>query len=100
MTPSDHNPPIDQAADSPNGGLEFPCQYPVKAMGKSDESFQRTVIEIVSEHVSVDENLIRSRSSKGGNYRSVTVTIDVESRAQLERIYQALRAHREVLWTL
>ena len=94
--------PSQNSDDSPNtpAGLEFPCAYPVKAMGKADEKFHQTVIDVVAQFASVDATQVRSKNSKAGNYRSITVTIHVESRTQLEQIYQALRAHRDVLWTL
>ncbi len=87
-------------AEPTEGGLEFPCQYPVKAMGKAGTAFEKTVIGIVAAHAEVGADQVRSRDSKGGNYQSVTVTINASSREHLERIYIALREHRDVLWTL
>ena len=82
-------------------GLEFPCEYPIKAMGRSEEVFALTVLEIVSRHVGpVSEDQVRTRASDAGNFQSITVTIQVESRSQLEAIYQALADHELVLWTL
>jgi putative lipoic acid-binding regulatory protein len=82
-------------------GLEFPCDYPIKAMGRSEEAFALAVVEIVSRHVGpVSEDQVRSRASNAGNFQSITVTIRVESRSQLEAIYQALADHELVLWTL
>ncbi|MEM6575531.1 MAG: DUF493 domain-containing protein [Pseudomonadota bacterium] len=81
-------------------GLEFPCTYPIKAMGKSGAGLTEQVLEIVSRHVAVEDDAVRSRPSKGGKYESITVTVQVESREQLEAIYGELTRHDQVLWTL
>lgn len=81
--------------------LEFPCQFPIKAMGKSSAQFDLTVVEIVRRHVDdLNEGAVSSRPSKGGKYTSVTVVIEATSRAQLDAIYQDLTDHPEVLMAL
>ncbi len=81
--------------------LEFPCEFPIKAMGKSSDQFDLTVVEIVRHHVEdIKEGAVTSRASKGGKYTSVTVVIEAKSRAQLDAIYQELTAHPEVLMAL
>lgn len=80
---------------------EFPCEFPIKIMGRADEAFIDTVIELISRHVpDLDERNITSRNSKQGNYISVTVTITATSKEQLDRIYLELNAHDAVLMTL
>lgn len=81
--------------------LEFPCRFPIKAMGKSSAQFDLTVVEIVRRHVDdLHEGSVSSRPSKGGKYTSVTVVIEATSRAQLDAIYQDLTDHPEVLMAL
>ncbi|WP_305906348.1 DUF493 domain-containing protein [Methylomarinum sp. Ch1-1] len=81
--------------------LEFPCQFPVKAMGKSSAHFDVTVVEIVRRHVSdIREGAVTSKPSRGGKYTSVTVVVDASNRAQLDAIYQDLTDHPEVLMAL
>ena len=88
-------------ADQQPAGLEFPCDYPVKAMGRTEDEFRDQVVEIVQRHVGpVKDDQIRSRSSSAGNFQSITVTVHVETRAQLESIYTDLAACEQVLWTL
>ncbi len=80
---------------------EFPCEFPIKIMGRADEAFIDTVTELISRHVpDLDESNITSRDSKQGNYISVTVTITATSKEQLDRIYLELNAHDAVLMTL
>ncbi len=81
--------------------LEFPCQFAIKAMGKSSENFDAIVVEIVRRHVSdIREGAVTSRPSKAGNYTAVTVIIEATSRAQLDAIYQGLTDHPEVIMAL
>lgn len=81
--------------------LEFPCDFPIKAMGKSEENFDALVVGIVRRHCpDLLEGAVKSRLSREGNYVSVTVTIQAESRSQLDRIYMDLTAHDKVLVAL
>lgn len=81
--------------------LEFPCQFAIKAMGKSSDSFDAIVVEIVRRHVQdIREGAVTTRPSKAGTYISVTVMIEATSRAQLDAIYQGLTDHPEVLMAL
>jgi putative lipoic acid-binding regulatory protein len=81
--------------------LKFPCQFPIKAMGKNTADFDAIVIEIVRQHVGdIKEGAVQSRLSKGDKYLSVTVTIEATSRKQLDAIYQGLTDCTEVLMAL
>jgi putative lipoic acid-binding regulatory protein len=81
--------------------FEFPCQFPIKAMGKSDVELPVLVTEIVRRHVlNIDEIAIKTRPSKDGNFISVTVIIEATSKQQLDAIYQDLTDHPHVLMSL
>ncbi|QWF71374.1 DUF493 domain-containing protein [Methylomonas paludis] len=81
--------------------LEFPCQFPIKVMGKSHADFDAMVVEVVRRHVDdISEGAVTSRPSKAGNYTAVTVVIEATSRAQLDAIYMELTACPEVLMAL
>jgi putative lipoic acid-binding regulatory protein len=81
--------------------LEFPCQFPIKVMGRSNPDFGSVVIEIVSRHVQdLFEQAVTIKPSKDGNYLSVTVIVQANSKQQLDSIYQDLSGHPQVLMTL
>ncbi|NOT86388.1 MAG: DUF493 domain-containing protein [Methylococcaceae bacterium] len=81
--------------------LEFPCQFPIKVMGKGDVEFELLVIELISEHIdNLDPSAVKRRPSKSGNYLAITVTIEAISKKQLDAIYQSLSAHPLVLMAL
>lgn len=81
--------------------LEFPCQFAIKAMGKTDVELDLLVIGIVRRHApDFGENAVKTRPSKDGNYLAVTVTIEATSKQQLDAIYQDLSNHPHVLMAL
>ncbi|MDI1230581.1 MAG: DUF493 domain-containing protein [Methylobacter sp.] len=81
--------------------LEFPCQFPIKAMGKTELKLDLLVIEIVRRHVAdINEGAVTTRSSKDGNYIAVTVIIEASSKQQLDAIYQDLTDHPHILMAL
>ena len=81
--------------------LEFPCQFAIKAMGKSSPDFDAIVVEIVRRHAGdIHEGAVSTRPSKAGTYTSVTVMIEATSRAQLDAIYQGLTDHPDILMAL
>jgi putative lipoic acid-binding regulatory protein len=81
--------------------IEFPCAFPIKAMGRAEDAFTSQVVSIVRRHApDLDESRVQVRASGGGNYVSVTVTITAESRAQLDAIYTELTACEAVMMAL
>ena len=81
--------------------LEFPCAFPIKAMGRTGPEFEQAVMEIMHRNVrDLDEASVKRQASKGGNYTSITVTINAVSQRQLDDIYRALTAHEAVTMAL
>lgn len=81
--------------------IEYPCDFPIKAMGRADSNFVQVVREIVTRHdPNIDETAIEVRSSRAGSYLSVTATIRATSREQLDRLYQELCDHPQVTLVL
>ncbi|PPC91746.1 MAG: transcriptional regulator [Methylobacter sp.] len=80
---------------------EFPCQFPVKAMGRSSPELELVVIEIIRRHSpETQSDAVRLRPSKAGNYTSVTVVIEAFSKQQIDAIYQDLTDSPHILVTL
>ena len=81
--------------------LQFPCSFPIKAMGLADEGFDSQVVGIVRRHSpDILEGAVTTRASSGGKYLAVTVTIHAQSREQLDAIYQDLVACEQVLFAI
>ncbi|QYZ67990.1 MAG: lipoate regulatory protein YbeD [Gammaproteobacteria bacterium (ex Lamellibrachia satsuma)] len=81
--------------------LEFPCDFSIKTMGRAEPGFDLLVVEMIRNHVpNLHEGAVKSRSSKGGKWVSVTVTIQASSKDQLDAIYLDLSAHEKVVMAL
>ena len=62
---------------------------------------QKMILALILPHLADQSDLeTRSRPSRDGNYLSLTVTIQAQSREQLDAIYRALSAHELVLMVL
>ena len=81
--------------------FEFPCDFPIKIMGKTQEGFAQTIAELIIRHApDFDLATMEMRASSAGRYHSLTCTIRAHSRAQLDAIYQDLSAHPMVAMAL
>ena len=69
--------------------IEFPTPFPIKALGKDEPGFRKTVLDIVVTHASFDPECdVKENLSGKGNFVSVTVTILAENQEQLDTVYQ------------
>lgn len=79
----------------------FPCDHALKAMGLAHHPLIEIITGIVRievpDFVPADAKTLPSRT---GKYHSITVTVRIERREQLENIYRALAACEEISWTL
>jgi putative lipoic acid-binding regulatory protein len=77
--------------------LEFPCDFPVKAMGLACDELEIAVIEIINRHVEyLAEDALKMKPSKTGKYTAITITITASSKQQLDAIYIDLTACEHV----
>ncbi len=81
--------------------IEFPCDFPIKAMGLASDTLHMTVFNIVRRHApELNQAAIKTRPSANGKYISVTITVNAQSRKQLDAIYRDLTACEHILMAL
>jgi putative lipoic acid-binding regulatory protein len=81
--------------------LEFPCRFPIKVMGAATDDFRSLVLGIVTQHFGEPAaGDIEERPSSGGRYLGITITVQAESKAQLDAVYRDLTSCRQVLVAL
>ncbi len=81
--------------------LEFPCEFPIKIMGRDTPTFSETARFLVEKHVGpINDAAIRRALSRNGSFVSITITVNAQSREQLDNIYRDVSAHEEVLVAL
>jgi len=85
--------------------IEYPCDFAFKAMCRvdkcSEQSVKSEIVKLVLEHV--DESLVlntQSKFSKTAKFESITLTVRLSNRTQLEAIYQTISASPLVVMTL
>ncbi|MFC1690400.1 YbeD family protein [Pseudomonadota bacterium] len=81
--------------------LEFPCRFPIKAMGRSSDDFESHVTAIVLNHAQLwPDEAVTTAPSREGNFLSVTAVIEAKSQEQLDAIYQDLTDSEQVMMAL
>ncbi len=81
--------------------LTFPCEFPIKIMGKNHHGFHQAVVEILKKHLEdFEDTVIREVESKQKNYCSLTVHVNAMSQEHLDGIYIDLTACDWVIMAL
>lgn len=71
--------------------IEFPCEYPIKVLGRSCDQLHTAVVEIFGRHApGFDSETISVKSSSGGKFTSITITIVATGPDQLSALHQDL----------
>lgn len=89
------------AALADTSPIAFPCDFPIKVMGRKQPGFAQAVTDIVRKHApDFDPATVAMRPSRQGRYLSVTCVLRATSRAQLDSLYQELCDHPSVVMVL
>jgi len=86
---------MEEVRESP---LTYPCDFPIKVMGRREAGFAQSVMEIVLKHApDFQPATMEMRPSRQGKYISLTVTVQARSREQLDALYRELCDHPSVV---
>lgn len=89
------------ASTSEESLITFPCDFPIKVMGETHSNFTSEIIKTIQVILpNFNAANIEMRGSSGGKYISLTCTVHVINKPQLDNIYRALTAHPMVKVTL
>lgn len=81
--------------------IQFPCDFTLKIVGKSEGHFEKIALAIIKEHFpETSPSHIQKKFSKDKNYLSLSVTVHAISKMQLDALYQALSSTKEILMVL
>jgi putative lipoic acid-binding regulatory protein len=90
-----------QSATTTESLLTFPCAFPIKVMGRTQDGFAQAIVTVVQRHVpDYDAATLEMRASRAGRYLSLTCTVNASSREQLDNLYRDLTAHPMVALVL
>ena len=77
--------------------IDYPCDFPIKIMGRSGDDFTRNMVAIVLRHApDFVADTVEIRASRSGAYLSLTCTLRAVSQAQLDDLYRELSTHPAV----
>jgi len=82
-----------------SSSLVFPCDLPIKVLGRNEAAFRDAALAIVRAHYG-EEHRVAEQLSREGAYLSLTITVRAASREQIDAVYNDLVAAREILMVL
>ena len=81
--------------------IEFPCNFPIKIIGRNTDNLMELVISVIRAHVpGFQAQSITSRESGQGKYVSVTVVLRATDKSILNKIYRDLSSNQKVIMVL
>lgn len=90
---SGESSPKQEVAENEPPKIEFPCDYPIKVLGRQNANYRTTVLEVFTRHApGFDAELITERVSRKGSFVSLTITITATGPAQLDALHKDLIA--------
>jgi len=82
------------APPAPDSLIEYPCQFPIKVMGRNVPGFVEAMLQLAQQFdPGFDPATLEQRPSKADNYLGLTLTVQVHNREQLDALYRALSSH-------
>ena len=81
--------------------IEYPSDFPLKIFGATQPDFAQAIAKVVLTHApDFNPTTIEMRKSSNAKYISLTCTIRVTSREQLDNLYRDLTSHPMVKMVL
>lgn len=81
--------------------ITFPCDYPVKVLGRSSAEFRGVVLEVFERHApGFDQAGVSVRDSRKGTFVALSVTITATGPEQLKALHEDLLATGHVQMVL
>jgi putative lipoic acid-binding regulatory protein len=81
--------------------IDFPCDFIIKVIGNTHDHFINNVIEIIQVKDKTFTNTkIETNYSKDDKYTSLTCTVYVTNKEDLDHIYSSLSTHPDTKFVL
>lgn len=81
--------------------IEFPARFPIKIIGKNTDEFKKSVAEILKNTLA-DGALLECREtpSKKDNYIAINALALFNNKQEIDKVYEALSADKNILMAL
>ena len=81
--------------------IDFPCDFPIKILGKDSDVFENTVSQIMAKHDQKYPKIkVKKNNSKNKNYIALTWVVNVNNQDELDNIYRDLSKDKNILFVL
>ncbi len=81
--------------------MTFPCEFPLKIIGKSSPNFLAEISAIIRMHYPLTADAaITVHMSEQGNYQSISAVIVAVNQEGLDALYQDLTRHPDIQMVL
>ncbi len=81
--------------------IEYPCDFPIKAMGLATDAIEDIFTDIVRRHLPHQITFnVKRKPSSAGKYISITIVLEAQNREQLDAVYRDLSDHEKILMSL
>ena len=88
-------------ATEANSLIDFPCEFPIKILGKESAVFENTVSKIMAKHdQKYSKTKVKKNNSKNKNYIALTWVVNVNNQNELDKIYIDLSKDKNILFVL
>ena len=78
--------------------LSFPCELPIKVLGRNEPSFREAAMRIVRSHYeALDDERVSEQSSRNNSYLSLTFFVVAQSREDADALFRDLTASTEIM---
>lgn len=78
--------------------LSFPCELPIKVLGRNEPSFREAAMRIVRSHYAdLDHERVSEQSSRNNSYLSLTFVVVAQSREDADALFRDLTASAEIM---
>ncbi len=77
--------------------MSFPCDFPIKIIGKNHRDFLDNVMTIVHKYFpETSQDKVRSQPSKNNKYLAVSIILHVTEQSTLDALYVELTQHADI----
>jgi putative lipoic acid-binding regulatory protein len=81
--------------------VAFPCELPIKVVGRNDAAFRGIANSIVRKHYTdIKASRVREQPSRNGAYVSLTFVVHAQSREEVDALYRDLTSTDEIVMVL
>ena len=81
--------------------LSFPCELPIKVLGRNDAAFREAAWAIVRSHYErIGEDQVTEQQSRQNSYLSLTFVVHAQSREEVDALYRELTASDDIMLVL